>query len=408
MNSPLRVCHIGKYYPPELGGMETHLQTLALAQARLGMDVRVICFNHANRAGQQARFTPRVEDLDGDIRVTRVGRYGTVARMDISPGLIREMVRLGQDPPDVVHLHTPNPATLLAFALVRPAATLVVTHHSDVVRQRWLRYPLAPFERIVYGQAARILTTSPRYAAGSPLLRRYLDKVEALPLGLDLTPYTNPTAIALGLARKLQKRYGPSLWLAVGRLVYYKGFDIALRALIDVPGTLLVIGKGPWESRLHEQAERCRVSDRVVWWGQASTDELVGAYYAATAFWFPSNARSEGFGQVQVEAMASGCPVINTNIPHSGVPWVSRHEESGLTVPRNEPAALAAAARRLLEESGLRERLSVNARARASREFGDRTMALRSSDIYHEVLPKDSLRAINGFHRLLPAARSSG
>ena len=57
---------------------------------------------------------------------------------------------------------------------------------------------------------------------------------------------------------------------------------------------------------------------------RGTADELVGAYHAARALWFPSIARSEGFGQVQVEAMASGCPVINTDILHSGVPWVSK------------------------------------------------------------------------------------
>ena len=63
--------------------------------------------------------------------------------------------------------------------------------------------------------------------------------------------------------------------------------------------------------------------------------------------------------------MAYGCPVINAAVPHSGVPWVSRHEETGLTVPVDDPAAFAAAARRLLEEPGLRDRLATGARARA-------------------------------------------
>jgi rhamnosyl/mannosyltransferase len=407
MKSVIRVCHIGKYYPPECGGMETHLQTLARAQAELGMEVSVVCVNHSNRAGQLSKLTPGVEDADGAVRVIRVGRYGTLARMDFSPGLLREVFRLRHDLPDVVHLHTPNPAPLLVLALARLSTTLVITHHSDVVRQRFLRYPLVPFERFVYRRAARILTTSPRYADGSPLLRRYLDKVESLPLGLDLTPFANPSAAAAEFATKLQERYGSPLWLAVGRLVYYKGLDVALAALPKVPGTLLVIGQGPWEARLREQAERAGVAGRVVWWGQAPSDELVGAYHAATALWFPSTARSEGFGQVQVEAMASGCPVINTDILHSGVPWVSRHEESGLTVPLNEPAALAAASWRLLEEPGLRDRLAANARARAGREFGDRTMALRSREIYQDAMPKDDLHALNGFHSFVPVARSS-
>ena len=140
-------------------------------------------------------------------------------------------------------------------------------------------------------------------------------------------------------------------------MVYYKGLDTALKALVSAPGKLLVIGDGPLEKSLREQAQRFRVADRVVWHGRASADELVGAYHAATALWFPSLARSEGFGLVQVEAMASGCPVINTAVPASGVAWVSSHEETGLTVPVGDALALAAAARRLVEEPGLRDRL---------------------------------------------------
>src|SRR5439155_27360750 len=115
------------------------------------------------------------------------------------------------------------------------------------------------------------------------------------------------------------------------------------RALARVPGRLLVIGEGPALAGLRRLAAARGVADRVVWRGHVGEDELVGAYHAATALWFPSNARSEGFGLVQVEAMASGCPVINTAVPASGVAWVCRHEETGLTVPVGDAAALAAA-----------------------------------------------------------------
>src|SRR6202012_1379106 len=112
----------------------------------------------------------------------------------------------------------------------------------------------------------------------------------------------------------------------------YKGLSTAIDALAHVPGHLLIIGTGPLERELRARALERGVADRITWAGHVERDELLGAYRAAAALWFPSNARSEGFGLVQVEAMASGCPVINTAIPHSGVSWVWRHEESGLTI----------------------------------------------------------------------------
>jgi rhamnosyl/mannosyltransferase len=139
--------------------------------------------------------------------------------------------------------------------------------------------------------------------------------------------------------------------------------------------------------RLERLAIRLGVQDRVRFAGRLHNDEdLVAHYHAATAFWFPSNARSEAFGLVQVEAMACGCPVINTAIPDSGVPWVSPDQESGLTVPVNHPAAFAAAARRLIEEPGLRGRLAIGARARAVSEFDRETMGQRSMSLYSATL----------------------
>jgi rhamnosyl/mannosyltransferase len=265
---------------------------------------------------------------------------------------------------------------------------VVVTYHSDLIRQRLRGVLFRPIERLAYRRVRAILPTSPLYPAGSRFLRSYADRLQVLPHGIELEPFLNPPADDRIEADRIRARHAGPVWLGCGRLVYYKGFLNAVRALPHVRGTLLLIGDGPDCAGLQDEARRLGVRDRVVFLGHVP--RLVPYYLAADAFWFPSNARSEAFGIVQVEAMASGCPVINTQIPHSGVSWVSRHEETGLTVPVNDPVALASAANRLLTEPGLRDRLAAAARARAIREFDHRTMAERSLAIYQRVLAGES------------------
>ncbi|MBW4554157.1 MAG: glycosyltransferase [Aphanocapsa sp. GSE-SYN-MK-11-07L] len=382
---PDRIYHFAKYYPPTPGGIETHVQTLARAQAALGAEVHVICINGSTHSTTSLAKTATVEEMDGDVRVTRIGRDFTLARFDVCPELFRTLRQLQGAPDTIFHLHTPNPTMLMALMTLRPTVPLVVTHHSDIVKQRFLKYALRPVEHCVYRRATRIVTTSDHYIAGSKFLKLYEDNLASLPLGLDSSAFGQPSSAALAFANSLRQTYNEPIWLTVGRLVYYKALQVGIAALVNVPGKLYVIGNGPLEQDLKRQAQALGLSDRIIWHGQASQDELVGAYHAATALWFPSNARSEGFGLVQVEAMASGCPVINAAIPCSGVTWVSRHEQEALTIPLNDPIALAQAAWRLLNEPGLRDRLAEAGRIRAQ-EFDHITMAKRSMAIYEQIL----------------------
>ncbi|NOJ76834.1 glycosyltransferase [Myxococcus xanthus] len=396
MNAPsagagLRVLHLGKFYPPASGGMEAHVQTLARAQAALGAQVEVLCANHAaDGAGTSHEFqgrSPTCEAWDGPVRVTRLGRLASVARMDAMPDLPRMLGRALSRGVDIVHLHTPNPTWVLALDVARRLPPVFITHHSDVIRQRVAGALFKPFEALLYARARRVLATSEAYVSGSPLLRAFRDKVRALPLGLDLAPYLHPCAAAREAeAHWRAQAAGAPLWLMVGRLVYYKGLFTALEALRRVPGRLVVVGQGPLEAEARRRARALGVADRVTWAGYLPPDSLVGALHAATALWFCGNARSEAYGLSQVEAMASGLPVLNTAIPHSGVAWVSLHEQTGLTVPVGDAEALAAAARRLLEEPGLAQRLGREARERAVAEFRHDVMAWRSLSLYSEAL----------------------
>src|SRR4051812_22528799 len=163
----LRVCHLGKYYPPAPGGIETHVRTLARAQADLDLGVQVYCINH--------RPGPTVVERDGEVEVTRFGRAASAAKLDFCPELVRALARVEAD---ILHMQVPNPTMILAVLASRVRLPLVVTYQSDLVRQRVRGALFRPLERLAYRRVRAILATSPTYPPGSQFLRPYGDRIE--------------------------------------------------------------------------------------------------------------------------------------------------------------------------------------------------------------------------------------
>jgi rhamnosyl/mannosyltransferase len=136
-------------------------------------------------------------------------------------------------------------------------------------------------------------------------------------------------------------------------------------------------------------AEEAGVADRAAFPG--SVPDLAPWYHAADVFALPAVARSEAFGLVQLEAMAAGTPVVNTRLD-SGVPFVSRDGETGITVPPADADALAAALNRLLDDAELRRRLGDAGRERVRREFSLHRMVAQTLAVYHEAVSLDVSR----------------
>lgn len=395
----MRIVHLAKYYAPLYGGMETHVETLAKSQAQMGLKVSIICVNSFDENLKASQYTTSQIMFEDGVEVIKVRRIFSFLKLDFCPSLFFYIRYFSKLKDTIFHVHTPNPTMLIALLLAGKVDKLVVTHHSDAIKQQLLKYLFRPIELFIYRQAAVVLTTSAAYQEGSKFLRLYNHKLGVLPLGIDLSAFTKSEPRMLKRSQELKAEHGNILWLAVGRLVYYKALHVALAALQHVPGKLLIVGTGKLIAKLQKTAWQLGVADRVIWWGRASEQDLMAAYHAATALWFPSNVRSEAYGMVQIEAMASGCPVVNCDIPGSGVSWVCRHEREGLTVPRNDPQAFAAAAQRLLTEPGLRERLSQGAKER-SQEFYDTVMAQRSIEIYQEAFQLDRSQQLTLASRL--------
>ena len=183
----------------------------------------------------------------------------------------------------------------------------------------------------------------------------------------------------------LQAAIGAPRVLFVGRLVYYKGLDVLLRAAVDVPAQIMIVGAGPLEQRLRTLAAELGIGARVHLLGEVDAETLVAAYHACDVFCLPSTARSEAFGIVQLEAFAAGKPVVSTQLP-SGVPYVNQHGRTGLVVPPGDAQELARALNTLLKDEALRATLGAQARERVEQEFNADRMAAETLRVYNEVL----------------------
>jgi rhamnosyl/mannosyltransferase len=362
----LKVVHVGKFYPPYAGGMESHLATLC-GELVNDVDLRVIVANDGRETVS--------ETVDG-VPVQRIGTAMWISSATVNPGMA---AAIRDARADVVHLHHPNPTGVLSYLASGSRAPLVVTYHSDIVRQRVLRTLFSPVQHRFLRRAHAIIASSPDYAASSPVLQRHAHRVRVIPFGIRPGDAGTPDPATVA---ELRERHGPRVVLAVGRLVYYKGFDYLVTAMDRVDGHLVIVGDGPMRGELERLAAEHGVADRVTLAGHV--ESVASHYAAADVFALPATARSEAFGLVQLEAMAAGLPVVNTRIP-SGVPFVSRDGQTGLTVPPRDPGPLAAALTRLLDDAALRARLGRAARERVSTEFSAERMARDTLALYHEA-----------------------
>jgi rhamnosyl/mannosyltransferase len=380
----VRILQVNKFYAPYVGGVETVARQLAEGADARGHEVRVLTANHEMVPRSRSEYVNGIE-------VRRAASFGFLFNASISP-TFPSLYRRAVDWADIVHFHSPSPLPELTHMLlgVPEPTRVMMTFHADPGTSRFkvLSPIYAPVLRCLLQRADRITATAPDNVERTDLLTDVQHKTEVVPLATEFE--VDPPS---GEEREQCQRdlFGESISdpviLFVGRLAYYKGLPYLLHAMRDVKAQLVIVGAGEQREELENEVRDFGIGERVRFEGYVPDEVLSDYYRAADLFVLPSIASIEAFGIVQLDAMAHGLPVVNTNLP-TGVPFVSPHEETGLTVEPEEVGALAEALNRLVNDDGYRQELSRNAARRASK-FTEEKMIDRYDELYTEMIAQN-------------------
>ncbi len=372
----MRVLYLYKDYYPVLGGIENHVRMLAEGLRPLGVDTRVLVTNTGPATVEVT--------IDG-VPVTKTGRQANISSAPISLGFFPAVRRL-EAGVDVAHAHFPYPPGEVAQLLLGRSRRFVLTYHSDIVKQRVLGALYRPLLWLLLRQANLITVSNPVYIQTSPFLRPVADKCRVIHHGQDLARFAPTPASAAAAAAWRERFHGQPLILFVGRLRHYKGVDVLLRAMSTVEqARLAIVGIGPKADDWQALAQELGLQARVTFLGEASDADVIALYQAADIFVLPSTNRAETWGAVQIEAMASGLPIICTELG-TGTSYVNQHGVTGLVVPPNDPDALAAAIRQMLAAPELRRAMGEAGLRRAREQFSTTAMLQNMLAFYREAL----------------------
>jgi len=376
----MKILQFGKFYPPDVGGIETAIYNITEELNKKGIKCDVLCSN------SKREYKKEIIDR-GSYKyiVYRTKSYGKIASTSITPQMIFKLKEI-IDNYDIIHLHHPDPMANFALFLVNPKKQKIVIHwHSDIIRQKFALKFYRPLLNWMLKKADVIIGSSTKYIEESEQLKKFKNKCVPIPYGIK----KENLKINEEKIKEIKKKFeNKKIIFSLGRFIYYKGFEYLIESSKYLPDDYIIVigGDGELRKKYEKLIMNNNLLNKVFLIGKIPQTHLGSYYKACDLFCLPSIEKSEAFGLVIVEAMSFGKPVVATNIKGSGVSWVNQNGVTGLNVEPKNPKALADAIRFICENPEIYIKMSKNALKRFEEEFTVEKEILKILKIYNKLL----------------------
>ncbi len=362
MNKKQTLLVVTPYFSPHSGGLERYAKTIVKKLSK-NIDWNIVVLTTGDNIKDE------VEKHSGYV-VHRLSVSFVISNTPFSFDWFFRVHRLLKKiNPDIVNIHTPVPGLGDVAALLTPRCIpVVVTYHTGTMKKGyagvanaiiWL-YEKIPLKYLLY-RANHIVCVS-RFVSSS-FLFKYKYKSSIITPAVDTALFTHDPSV---------EKNGKVLLFVAGlnKADKYKGLNVLLSAIQEIIKekkdiVLRVVGDGDMRSEYEEIVKRKGLSKNVVFVGAVYGEELVNEYRNADIFVLPTE--KESFGMAVAEAMASGLPVVSTNI--GGVSEVVKNNETGYLVEVGNQHALSEKVLELLNDCEKRINFGLRAQARIKRKF---------------------------------------
>jgi len=360
----MKIAQVSATFPPYMAGTGNVCYHYAIELAKLGHDVTV--------------FTSRFPDEDYKYPdLIEVKRFKPLFRIGNAP-FMPQLLSIKDY--DIIHLHCPFFFGEEMIYLLRKlkGEKYVITYHNDVLQGglmgTFLNVYTNTIMKSVIKNAEKIGVTSMDYVKHSNIKgfieKRAVDVVE-IPNGVDTNQF-NPNTNC----EEIKTRHGignKKIILFVGALDkahYFKGLEFLLKSFAkinDNRNRLVIVGDGDLKNVYIDVSKKLNVKDKVIFVGKATDADLPKYYAASDVVVLPSITMGEAFGLVLVEAMATGKPVIASNLP--GVRTVVNNGKDGFLVEPKNVGELTSKIQYLLENEEVRMKFGSEGRRKVEENY---------------------------------------
>lgn len=367
----MKVLHVFKtYFPDTFGGIEQCIYQLCKGGEAYGIESQVLCVSTRQNGSRL---------FDGHQVHYSKSNFALLST-PVSFSVVLKLRELASQV-DIVHYHFPWPFMDVAHFLVKHGKPIVVSYHSDIVKQRWTLELYRPLMNKFLSSASIIVASSPNYIKSSPVLQKHKDIVSVIPIGLDKGSFPIPPPEKISYWEKsLPSRF----FLFVGVLRYYKGLHTLLEAASICRYPIIVAGSGPEEDSLKQKANELGLTN-IKFVGRISDEDKVALLTLCTATVFPSHLRSEAFGISLVESAMYAKPMICCEIG-TGTTYINVDKLTGFVVPPEDANGLAGAMRRIWEDPDNCYVMGQAAYIRYKELFTSDNMAKNYARLYRDLL----------------------
>ena len=367
----MKILHVYKtFYPHSKGGIETAIYSLSEHLSNLGI-VSDIFVLSKQKSTINFKFFNKTTVFYNKSTFT----FSSAPFSLIALSKFRELI----ESYDVIHYHFPNPFGDLLYLFFGRNKPSIVTYHSDIVRQKYLKYLYYPLQLYFLKNVEKIVCTSPNYLKTSSTLQKFKAKLETISIGIDTSYLQKPS---IKLIQKWRKIYEKPYFLFLGVLRDYKGINTLIEAASKVKCNIIIAGGGNNYDKYVSIAKKKKLKN-LFFTNELNDHDKNALLYNCYGFVLPSTNRAEAFGIVQLEAAFFSKPLICTELG-TGTTFINENNTTGLVVEPNNPVELSNAINYLIKNPAIARKMGQQAKEKVKKDF----LSIRMCDEYFKIYSK--------------------